>query len=79
VHKISNQIERVPLLFPYNDFSHLFNVVRLGLNNCFDYGFADFGAADSVIVTLSDQYIHSLHDLLVNSDSEFLFAIATTT
>jgi hypothetical protein len=57
-------------LFPNNDFSHPLNVVRLGLNECCKDGFDDLGAAGSEIVTLSDQFIHFLHDFLVNSDSE---------
>ena len=48
-------------------------MVRLGLNECCEDGFNDLGAADSEIVTFSDQFIHFLHDFLVNSDSELLF------
>jgi len=60
------------LSFPNNDFSHPFNMVCLGLNECED-SFDDLGASDSEIVTLSDQFIHFLYDFLVNSDSELLF------
>ena len=72
MHGFLNQSEST-LSFPNNDFSHPFNVVRLGLNECCEDGFDDLGAADSEIVTLSDQFIHFSHDFLVNSDSELLF------
>jgi len=43
------------------------------MNECCEDGFDDLGAADSEIVTLSDQFIHFLHDFLINSHSELLF------
>jgi len=72
VHRVQNQLESA-LSFPNNDFSHPFNVVRLGLNECCEDGFDDLGAAGSEIVTLIDQFIHFSHDFLVNSDAELLF------
>ncbi|WP_318569969.1 hypothetical protein [Salinigranum marinum] len=72
VHGVQNQSESA-LSFPNNDFSHPFNVVRLGVNERCEDGFDDLGAAGSEIVTLSDQFIHFSHDFPVNSDSELLF------
>jgi hypothetical protein len=59
--------------FPNNDLSHLFRVIRLGLNKCCEDRLDDLGAAGSEIVTLSNQLIHFSYDLLVNSNTEFLF------
>jgi len=64
MHKVQNQLESA-LSFLNNDFSHPFNVVRLGLNECCEGGFSDLGAVD--------QFIHFSHDFLVNSDAEILF------
>jgi hypothetical protein len=48
-------------------------VISVKLNVSCEDGFDDLGAADSAIVTLSDQFIHFSRDFLVNSHSKLLF------
>jgi hypothetical protein len=41
-------------------------------------GFDDLGVSRSEIVTLNNYFIYFSHNFLVNSDSELLFPVATT-
>ena len=43
------------------------------LNECCEDSLNDLGAANSEIVTLSDQFVHFSHNLFVNSDTKLLF------
>jgi len=40
---------------------------------CCEDNLDDLGAVGSEIGTLSDQFVHFLHDLFINSNAEFLF------
>jgi hypothetical protein len=77
VHEVYNPLESA-LSFPNTDFSHPFNVVRLGLNERCEDGLDDLGAAGSEIVTLSDQFITSCTVSSSTATPNFSFAIAKT-
>lgn len=48
-------------------------MIRFSWNEYCEDGFDDLGAANSEIVTLSDQLVHFSHDLFVDSDTKLLF------